>query len=251
MLGPGETADVDLTLVIGDKLGEVVHEAEVITDLPSAGSIVLRTSAVAFPRFRVEEISGPSKKSHFERSEPFRVEYRAIASGTATDILPDLDRVELRSIEKAEWIGSKDSFPEEGGLKVESRRFVALLKCEALGEHKGEIIFLDGERTLHAHGENWDVISPITVSPKMIVIRAGKTTPRILLRSRDQRPFRVLRVECGLPWLRGRATKETIDLTQVVEIDGEPPKGQAPGVVSVVTDHPGQGKVVIPFLVIE
>jgi hypothetical protein len=74
VLDPGDTAEIDLTLVVGEKIGTVTHEAEVITDLPSAGSIVLRTSAFAFPGFRIEEISGPVGAAHFERSSPFRVE---------------------------------------------------------------------------------------------------------------------------------------------------------------------------------
>jgi hypothetical protein len=157
----------------------------------------------------------------------------------------------LRSIAKAEWIGQKELSPGEGGLRVESRRFGVMLDCETIGVHKVEVLFRDREKTLHARGVTWDVTSRITAAPKLIVVKADAGTTRVLLQSHDNQPFRVVRVDCDGPGLNCRANPETASLTQFIQVDGKPPGSQPRGTISVVTDHSKQGKVEVPFLMIE
>jgi hypothetical protein len=120
-------------------------------------------------------------------------------------------------------------------------------------ERKAEILLHDGKQVLFRHVLNWESVSPITTSPAMVVIKSGERRYRILVRSRDQKLFRVTRIECKVPGIRGRAPNNSAALSQAVEIDGErtPRSESGRGVITVFTDHPAQGKVDVPFVVLD
>ncbi len=69
VLHPGEETDVEVKLVVGEKYGDVVHEAEVVTDPPTPGGLVLRTMAGAFAAIRVEEVTSPEDPSGGARAD--------------------------------------------------------------------------------------------------------------------------------------------------------------------------------------
>jgi hypothetical protein len=250
-LRPGDATDVEVTLVVGERFGEVAHETEVVTDLPSDPNLVLRTTATAIPAVRVEEISSQEGTILIGTGEPKRAEFRVFASGTPTEPPLDLDRVELRSTIKVDWVRQKEESPSDGGLRVESRRFAAWLDSAGPpGERAAEIRLYEGKQVLHRHDVNWEVVSPITASPKMIVMRPGERDRRVIIHSRDRRPFRITRIECKAPGIQVRAGNAAA-LTQTIEVEGVPRSESGQGVVTVFTDHPAQGRVELPFVVIE
>jgi hypothetical protein len=252
-LRPGDATDVEVTLVVGERFGEVTYETEVVTDLSSDPNLVLRTTATAIPAVRVEEVSpqGGTILIGIGTGEPKRAEFRVFASGTPTEPPVDLGRVELRSTIKVAWVGPKEEGPSDDGLRVETRRFAAWLDPAGTpGERTAEILFQDGKQVLHRHDVSWEVVSPITASPKMIVMRPGERDRRVIIHSRDRRPFRITRIECKAPGIQVRAGNAAA-LTQTVEVEGVPRPESGQGVVTVFTDHPAQGRVELPFVVIE
>ena len=252
MIRPGESTDVDLTLVVGDKFGAVVHETEVLTDLPSEPSIILRTTATAHTAFRIEEISRSDEPILAGAREPRRAEYRVFAAGTTADPAIDLGRLELRSTIKVDWVAPKEESPSDDGLTVESRRFTASLDPDGPpGERKAEALLQDGKNVVCRHDVNWEVVSPITASPKVIVMKAGKLDYRVLIQSSDKTPFRITRVECSAPGVQGRSAKTVAGIAQIVEVDGVPRPKDGRGVVTVFTDHPAQAKLDVSFILLD
>jgi hypothetical protein len=109
----------------------------------------------------------------------------------------------------------------------------------------------DAETTLLKEVVRWEVLPTITVSPSVLVLRADRTSPRVVLSSRGQ-TFTIRRIESDSPGLKGHAEGTAPARTQVVRFEGLPvsPKSGR-GTVSLFTDHPGQDRVDLPFVVIE
>jgi len=119
------------------------------------------------------------------------------------------------------------------------------------GEHQAEVEIRDAETALLKEVVRWEVLPAITVSPRVLVLRADRPPPRVVLNSRGQ-AFTISRIECVSPGLRGRAEGSGPARTHVVRFEGVPvsPKNGR-GTVSLFTDHPAQGRVELPFVVIE
>jgi hypothetical protein len=253
LLHSGDETEIDVTLVVGDKFGSVVHETEVVTDPPPPRELVLRTSAEAHAALRIEGDSSSVPTVLLGAGKPQRIGFRVFACGTATEPPVDLDRIALRSTVWVEWAGPKEDGPDEDGLKVESRRFsVSLEPAGPLGERTAQVVLLDGDRNVLSHVVNWTVVSAITASPKLVVFKSGQRTSRVLIHAGDQKPFRVKRVECQTPGVQGRVANPAAAVTQVIDIEGAParPEGGR-GVFTVFTDHPSQEQVDLPFVVID
>jgi len=251
-LKPGEASHVDLTLTINEAFGEVVHEIEVATDSPSEPSIVLRTTAHAFPALRIEEVPRRESAPLIAGGPNRRVEFRVFASGTEADPPVDLDRIELRSTAEAHWDGSKESAPSEDGLIVESRRFVTALDSTGPpGERRAEYLFQIGEQGHGRHVVAWEVVAPLRVSPGMIVVKPDQREFRLVLASRDERSFRITKIECASPEIRAQATSTNASPSQGVRIEGVPRGAHSRGVVSIFTDHPDEDRVDVPYVLID
>jgi hypothetical protein len=252
ILKPGEASHIDLTLMINEAFGEVVHETEVVTDSPSEPSIVLRTTARAVPALRVEEVARRESAPLIAGGPTRRVEFRVLASGTEAEPPVDLDRVELRSTTEAHWDGLKETVPSEDGLVVESRRFAASLDSTGPpGERRAEYLFQVGEQRHGRHVVAWEVVAPLRVSPEMIVVKPDQREFRLVLASRDERPFRITRIECASPEIRARASRTDASPSQGVRIEGVPKGDHARGVVSIFTDHPDEDRVDVPYVLID
>ncbi|MDR3623388.1 MAG: hypothetical protein P4L85_28910 [Paludisphaera borealis] len=85
----------------------------------------------------------------------------------------------------------------------------------------------------------------------MIVLKSGEHDYRVVLKSQDQKPFRVTRIECETPGVRDLASSAEPALSQVVEVKGDPKPGSGRGVVSIFTDHPTLSKIGVPFIVLD
>lgn len=149
------------------------------------------------------------------------------------------------------WAGPKEAGTEDAGLTVETRRLIAILDMGGPpGSRSATLGLRDGERIVIAKTVNWEVISPITAEPKMVVLRPDKGEYRFLLRSRDQRPFRITRIDSTLPELKSQGQPEAAALTQIVHVeDGRGGAGgDRRGTLTIFTDHPAQGKIEVPIV---
>ena len=126
-LRPGDETEVEVKLSIRQEFGEIVHEAIVLTEPLQREELVLRTMAKAYPPIRIEEVMPVDGSALLSSDRPKPVDFRVFALGSSTDPPIDLDRLTLRSTIKVDWTGPKEENPFEDGLRVESRRFTALL----------------------------------------------------------------------------------------------------------------------------
>ncbi|MGC8643182.1 MAG: hypothetical protein ACP5XB_25255, partial [Isosphaeraceae bacterium] len=251
VLAPGESADLEIDLVVGGRFGQVVNTTEVVTDLPEEESIALRTSAEAVAPVRVEEVSRGDRTIIIGSKDPHRAEFRVFASGTTSEPPIDLDRVQLQSTSKVEWVSAKEDSCSDEGLEVQSRRFIAFLDALGTpGERRAEILLKRGDEALDRATVSWEVVSPLSVSPKVIVLEPGQHGYRVVIASRDRNPFRVTRVECNDSGLTGRAEGDSAALGQILEVNGAPRTESKRGAFTVFTDHPAQGRLDVPFVVL-
>ncbi|APW61417.1 DUF1573 domain-containing protein [Paludisphaera borealis] len=251
-LAPGESADVEVTLHLDDKFGDVVNETEVVTDLPSNESIMLRTSATAVPSLRVESVTLPDGPVLPVAKQAPRAAFRVFAAGDASEPPIDLDLVELHSTIRVEWDGPKQESPSEDGVEVQSRLFHAALDTAGKpGDRRAEVLMRKGSNVLLRQVVDWKVVPPITVAPEMIILKSGAHDYRVVLKSQDQQAFRVTRVDCETLGVRGLASGDESALTQVLEVKGDPKPGAKRGVVSIFTDHPTMSKIEIPFVALD
>jgi len=77
ILRPGDATDVEVTLLVGGKFGEVTHAAEVFTDLPADSNLVFRTMARAVPPVRLEEDSAFERTILVGAKETRQAQFRA------------------------------------------------------------------------------------------------------------------------------------------------------------------------------
>ena len=106
---------------------------------------------------------------------------------------------------------------------------------------------------LFTHVLNWEVTSPLATSPNTVVMRTGEREYHVVVKSRDRNSFRVTRIESSVPGFTGRVRDRDRALSQhiVIEGDGFGRLDKGRGLITVFTDHPAQGKVDLPLVVIE
>jgi hypothetical protein len=245
--------EVEVTLSVGDKFGVVSHETEVVTDLASEQSLVLRTFARVTPALRIEEDRPTGEPMIVGTNESRRAEFRVFSSGTPADQPTDLDHVLLDSALKVDWIGAKESDSSEDDLIVQSRRFAATLDTSGnLGARRAQVTLRTGQEILLVYALNWEVVSPISASPKIIALKPQQRSYRVVIRSHDLRPFRVLRIQCELSGIHFRTKGDAPAFIHVFEVECEIFTGKdATSVVSIFTDHPGQQRLDLPLVMID
>ena len=253
ILHPGDATDVEVTLLVGDRFGEVTHGTEVVTDLPAEPNFYFRTMARAVPPVRVEEESAFDRTILIGAKESRQAGFRVYASGTSSEPPLDLDRLELRSTIKVDWAGPKEPSPsDDDGLRVESRRFLATLDpAGPPGERRAEILLQEGKQVFSRQVVGWEIASRMAVSPKVIAMRPGQHDYRVVIRSRDQKPFRITRIECSESGIQGRAVNASAAVEQGIRVEGVPRSKARRGTVTVFTDHAIQEKVNLPFVMID
>ena len=202
VLKPGESTEVGVRLVVGDKFGAVDHFAEVATEPPSPEEIVLKTSAEAHPALVFEDLGSSGQETVLLNGPPHRVEFRVVARGVPAAPPVDLDRLVPRSSAEVGWLGPKVPDPSEDGLRVETRRgFVALDAAGPPGEKAATVALMDEGATILERAIHWEVVTPLAATPGMIVLRPGTTSHRLLIRALDGKPFRVTEIASDVPGL--------------------------------------------------
>jgi hypothetical protein len=254
LLHPGDETAVEVTLSVKQEFGDIVHETVVLTDPPQSDELVLRTSARAYPAIRVEEVGPANGSTLLTSDEPRRVRLRVFAYGSSAEPSLDLNRVQPRSSVKVAWEGLKETSSGEVGLNVESRRLIAVLDPAAkVGERKDEILLLHGDQVLYKHTLSWEVVPPITSSPKTVVLKTGNGRFRVVVQSRDKSAFRITRIECSVAGVQGTTGDRTPSLTQLVQLLGGGVRrvGNGTGVITIFTDHPVQKTLDLQLVVLE
>jgi hypothetical protein len=251
-LGRGASADIEVTLHLDNRFGDVVNVVEVVTDLPSEEHIELRTSATAVMFLRVEPVSLPQGPILAGTDVASWATFQVFAAGDAGEPPIDLDRIALRSTIPAEWAGPKQEDPSEDGRTIESRLFHATLDATGSpGNRRAEVLMEEESNVLLRHVVDWRVVPPISIVPEMIVLKSGDHDYRVVLKSQDEAAFRVTGVECGDPGVHGLAASSDPAPTQVVVVKGTPKPGTKRGVVAISTDHPASGKIEVPYTVLD
>ena len=251
-LQPGETADIELTLLLEGRFGDVVNTVEVATDSPSDERIMLETSATAHLPLRVEAVSLPQGASLAASGQSPTAVFQIFSTGTAREPPIDLDDVEPRSTIPVSWTSAKEEAPSLGGVEVWSRRFtVSLDATGSPGVRTAEVLFQKQDDVLLRHVVDWRVVSPLLASPETIVLQAATRNPRMIISSQDKTPFRVTRIECDAIDLQCRAASAEAAASHIVELHRAPNLKAGRYLMSVFTDHPAQEKVDAPILVLD
>jgi hypothetical protein len=252
VLRPGNEVAIEVILLVGDRFGDVVHETEVVTEPTDVDPLVLKTSARVVPEIQVEAEDSARIVLPVGSNEDRVVPHRVLAWGTETDPPIDLDRLTLRSTIKVEWFGPKEQGIDDDGLPRATRRFRAKLPAHpSAGPQSAELVLFEGDTRRHVQTLRWEVVSALVAAPEVLIFRSGASKSRVLIRSTDRRPFRVLGVSSGTDGLQGRAVASEAAATQIVEFDGEPRRIDGRPVATVLTDHPAQREVVLPLVFLE
>jgi len=248
---PGGSTDVAVTLMVGNKFGDVVHETEVVTDPPSPGEIVLRLVAQAVPALRVEATSADAP-SYLVGAGPQTVEFLVTANGTETEPPIDLDRLTLSPPGEARWLGPKRDASSEESANAVSRRFAATLNpAGPVGERSTVYGLRDGPTTVHEHLVRWEVVPALTVSPRVAILSSGSREARLVIRARDGRPFRVTRIESKRNGLSGTCANPESSAAQTIVIKADPGLAAGSHGLTIFTEHPNQATVVVAVLIQE
>ena len=225
-----------------------------MTEPPQTDELVLRTMAKAYPPIRIEEVTAESASALLTSDQPRRIELRVLAYGSSSEPPFDLDQASTQSIIKTAWVSPKEESPSDDGLTIAARRLAAWLDLAGSpGGHAADVEFRVRDQVIHRHALHWETAAVIAASPRMVVLQPGKGDCRVLVRSNDQKPFRITRIECGVPGMHVRAAGSAPALQQIVEVQGAPaPLSDVKrGLIAVFTDHPRQVKVDVPFTVLE
>lgn len=151
-----------------------------------------------------------------------------------------------------DWLGVKEDAASDSGLEVQSRRFVALLDPSGSpGERRAEVLLKRGDEVVDRETVSWEVVWPLAASPKVVVLKPGQHGYRVVIESRDRKPFRLTRVECKDASVLGRLEGNSAAPQQILMVDGVPHSESKRGVVTVFTDHPAQPKLDVPFIVLD
>ncbi len=250
-LAPGEETALELTLNVGGKFGDVVHEAVIVTDPPSPDEIVLHTTARAYPPVRIEELNADFT-ALVKGGLPRACVYQIIAHGTPDQPAIDLNHATIGGTVKANWLDEAKPGEAVDGVTATVRKLgVSLEPVGEPGDRRDSLTLSANNESVLDHTIAWRLDTPITATPKVLVVRPGKTDYKILLRATGEDPFRVTNIEAP-EIVATLPTDETAHTTQSISFHIEtPPTGAGKSEVAILTDHPNQPRVTIPIVSLE
>jgi hypothetical protein len=215
------------------------------------GDILLRTRAIVQPAFRVENLAAPDLTVPLNAERPGYANFVTRSYGKPGEPPADLGRLRLAPEGVAQWLGAKEAEPSRDGLLVEARRFRVRLDSGATpGTKSLEILIGDGANVAHREVVNWEVRPVLLSSPNVIVLKGEVRVYRLMLTSHDQKPFRVEKVDVGLPGASASCDGADARATHILtlNLDTWPVSIAGRGSLTVVTDHPGQKKAEVPIV---
>jgi hypothetical protein len=254
-LDPGESAEAVLTLSLGDGTNpNVVHEAVVHTEPPSPDPIILRTTALVQPIFRVEEMEGFANLQILKSEPPRQPILRITAYGTSTEPAADFENAVLEASIPVSWISSVTEVASGSGFTERTRRFRATLDASSLteGPRATSVRIRLNEQTVLEHVIRWEVVAPITAAPRMIVLSQARPEFQLALRAMDDATFQVVQMEAPSGVSASTVQNSPATLHRIrVTWDGTTllPKNKAN--LRVRTDHHAQSEIQIRIAVLQ
>jgi hypothetical protein len=251
-LAPGESANLELTMSVGDKFGDVVHEAVVVTDRPAADEIVLRTTARALPAVRFEP-DGEHGSTVMRGAKPCELAFQVIAYGTEGDPPADLAAASLTGSATARWLDEAESHSDGDGVIERTRRCaVTLSPVGEEGDRRDSVIVEADGAAIYQHMILWQLVPAVHATPKVLVIRPEVTEYRIRLTSADGSDFRVTGIATPDGSIRHAEPSKDLRSAHILTFICDAASCVATGKasVTVTTDHPLQPSLDIPIVII-
>lgn len=251
-LRPGETGNLKVTVHAGSAIGAIQHRALVEVDDPDSPPLEYWTFVTVHPGVRIEAAQPGVPEIRAGRAAT--LDFTLFTYGTETHRPLTLGDSAVQSPLSLAWGAAATDHTIGGGVTERSRGFTLTLKADNDPGPKSSVLrVVDSGAVVLDHPFHWEVVPPITETPKMVVLTPEKHKVVILLRSRDGTPFRVTRVEFDTPGFRGEAQETDRALEHTVRVEAE--KTVAHGgrrmSMKVVTDHPRQGVVVVRVAVLD
>ncbi len=244
-LGPGQAVEVAVTLHIGLAAGRVIHLAEIQTE-GDGGKILateLRTMGTGLARATVEVVG--SAPSSLDPGELAKVELIARSFGNRERPPFPLDDRAIRCDVPFDWKGiAEDRLDPGSGLDELHRPLVVTLDASGEpGRRWTTLELLDGGSAVARKTIAWEVAPAIKATPPGLVLSADSSGPwKIMLRGRDDRPFRVVSASSKIEGLMltpvGGEARTTHTLT--FRLVGPPWPETRTGEIVVETDNPRQ-----------
>lgn len=251
-LQPGETAHLKVTVHAGTTIGVLQHRTLVEIDDPNAPPLEFWTLATVHPGARIEASHQGVPDILAGRSAA--LDFTVLTYGTKAHRPLPLGDSAVQSPLSLAWASAATEHAIDDGVIERSRSFTLHLKANDDPGPKSSVLrVVDSGTVVLDHPVRWEVIPPITQTPKMVVLTPEKREVVVLLRSRDGTRFRVTKVEFDTPGLRGAARESKRALQHAVRVEAETTVAHDGRRMSmkVVTDHPSQGVVVVRVAVLD
>jgi len=253
VLEPGQGVEVTVTLKVGPASGRLQHLAVIESDDPVHPEVGLMTLATCLPRAAIDEVA-PSHPAMFA-GESARAAYVIHSYGDGTTPPLDLDDRIVRCDASIQWSGpqSREIDPDTGAPEHRRGLVVTLEARGEPGPRATDILVMDGNLAVARRRISWEVTEAIKATPTGLIVSQGhdESVRRVVLRSHDGRPFRILsatsRVE-GLKVYGDDGDAKTIHSLEV-RVDPMSHRGLRTGEIVVATDHARQPEAKIAVYV--
>ena len=247
-LEPGQVLAVPVTIKLGLGSGQVVHRA--VIEVEGDDPVNLTTTERAQARATLTAVEPPVGAAEIGQSG--YVEFLIQTFGVADDPPRPLDDSAIRCGLATEWVGLAPTEVVRNDSIIEVQRLVRVILPAArdFGRQRAELEVLGVDGTVIGRSQIcWEVAPTLVTSPSGLIfgVAATKNQERkIVVRSRDDQPFRITETTTQVPGLVVEADdvvalSHTIQArwTRVDLADSQT------GEVVIATDHPTQSTVKI------
>ena len=242
-LEPGQELAVPVTIKFGLGSGQVVHRA--VIEVEGNDPVDLSTTASAQARATLTEAQPPVGATEIGQSG--RVDYLIRTFGVADDPPRTLDDSAIRCELATEWVGPATTEPARPDHVIEVHRLlrVPLPAARDFGQRRVELEVLGLDGAVIGRSQiRWEVAPTLVASPSGLIFgtdSAAASERKIIVRARDDQPFRIIGATTNLPCLIVEADVGSVGshTVQARRTRVGPPQSQT-GEVVITTNHPAQ-----------
>ena len=244
---PGQVLEIPVTLKLGLGSGQVVHVAAIEVE-GTDEEINLSTMATAQARATVDAIDPTSHL--LEPGQTQGVEFLIRSFGVQADPPRALDNSAIRCDLPTEWVepATSEAGTDSDITSVHRTLAVTLPATVDPGRQRAELAVVNSDGAIIGRRPvEWNVLAALVASPDGLILTANDRADqslRVIVRSRDNRPFRILEAKTILT-----------DLTVATDAGAKPAHvirclfaasdrpGTRTGEVVIRTDHPDQSLI--------